>query len=51
MSAFRFYTDAQGHICGGHALTGTLSSETWRVPEPRGVRLYHRLAQRRTLDA
>ena len=31
MSAFRFYTDAQGHICGGHALTGTLSSETWRL--------------------
>ena len=31
MSAFRFYTDGDGLICGGFALVGALSSETWRL--------------------
>ena len=38
MSAFRFHADADGYICGGFALVGTLSSETWRVPEACPVR-------------
>ena len=31
MSAFRFYTDREGLICGGTAIVGALSSETWKL--------------------
>ena len=38
MSAFTFYTDAEGHVCGGHGVVGELSSETWRIPRAIPVR-------------
>lgn len=31
MSAFRFYLDAEGYVCGGRAVTDALSDETWRL--------------------
>lgn len=31
MTAFRFYTDAQGRICGGEAICGELSDEAWKL--------------------
>ena len=31
MTAFRFYVDAQGRICGGEAVCGTLSDEAWKL--------------------
>lgn len=33
MSAFRFFTDAHGYVCGGYANTHARSSETWRPPK------------------
>ncbi|MHB1310602.1 MAG: hypothetical protein ACYC3L_01205 [Gemmatimonadaceae bacterium] len=31
MTAFLLHLDAHGHVCGGHAQTGSLSSETWSM--------------------
>ncbi|RTL04097.1 MAG: hypothetical protein EKK62_17020 [Acidimicrobiia bacterium] len=31
MSAFVFYTDVAGHVCGGTADTTSRSSETWKL--------------------
>ena len=31
MTAFRFYVDAQGRICGGEAVCGQRSDEAWRL--------------------
>lgn len=31
MTAFIFRTDANGYVCGGFAVVGSLSSESWRL--------------------
>ena len=38
MSAFRFLADRDGNICGGSAIVGVLSSETWKIPKACPVR-------------
>ena len=31
MSAFQFFVDRDGHVCGGYADTHSRSDETWRL--------------------